>query len=104
MDADFVKLMHTRGEHVVDRDGGRIGKIAQVACEPTTSKASWLVVKTLFLHRRRLVPVEGADDMGGTILVPFSKTSVLRAPKPAVPTAPAIDECSALDEHYRRAA
>jgi hypothetical protein len=104
MDPDFTKLMHAKGEAVVDCDGDRIGTMSQVACEPTTSRAGWLVVRTAVLRRARLVPVEGATDAGGTIRVPFSKASVLRSPKPTLPVAPAIDECTALEEYYRRAA
>ena len=104
MDADFVKLMHSKGEPVVDRDGDRIGTMSQIACEPTTSKARWLVVKTSVVGRRRLVPVEGSVDDAGVVHVPFLKASVLCAPVPAVPVTPAIDECDALEEYYRRAA
>jgi len=31
MDADFKKLMEVMGDEVVDREGRRIGKLAQIA-------------------------------------------------------------------------
>src|SRR5579863_3351632 len=63
-EADFVKLMHAKGERVVDRHGEVIGKVSQIACDPNTYNADWLVVKTSTLGRPRLVPVQGAIDLG----------------------------------------
>ena len=105
MDADFDKLEHIMGEHVVDRHGHRIGTVAQVALEPQTFRAEWLVLKTSrFGHRQRLVPIEAAVDEGRAISVPFSKEMVLCAPVPAVPTSPAGSEITALHQHYHVAA
>ena len=104
MDADFIKAIHAKGERVVDRHGELIGKVRQVACDPNTYNAEWLVVKTSVLGRPRLVPVEGAIDLGDTVRVPFSKETVLTAPVPEVAIAPAMSECTALEKHYHRAA
>ena len=104
MDADFVQLMHTKGEPVVDREGSPIGKVAQLACEPLTYRAEWLVVKTSMVGRQRLVPVDGAVEEGGAIRVPYSKTAVFAAPLPLVTVSPDASECAALEEHYRHAA
>ncbi len=104
MEANFVKLMHTKGERVVDCDGTPIGKVAQVACEPTTFAAGWLVVKTSLVDRPRLVPVDCAIEEAGMIRVPISRYTVIDAPVPVVAVAPAMTECAALDEHYQRAA
>ena len=103
MDADFVKLMHAKGEPVVDCDGHLIGKVAQLACDPTTYRAEWLVVKTLLPGRSRLVPVGSAIEEGATIRVPFSRSTVLDAPSPLVAVVPAMSECGALEEYYYRA-
>jgi sporulation protein YlmC with PRC-barrel domain len=104
MDADFIKAIHVKGERVVDRHGELIGKVSQVACDPKTYSAEWLVVKTSVLGRPRLVPIEGAIDLGDTVRVPFSKETVLTAPVPEVSIAPAMSECTALEEHYHQAA
>ena len=105
MDADFVKLEHIMGERVVDPTGHRIGRVTQVALEPQTFRAMWLVLKTSRFGRRpRLVPIESAVDEGGAISVPFSKEMVLEAPVPAVPTSPAGSEITALEAHYGVAA
>ena len=105
MDADFGKLEHIMGERVVDPGGHRIGKVAQVALEPQTLQAEWLVLKTSRFGRRpRLVPIKGAVDQGDTILVPFSREMVLGAPVPAVPTSPGGSEIAALHQHYGVAA
>jgi sporulation protein YlmC with PRC-barrel domain len=72
MDADFVKLEHIMGERVVDPHGHRIGRVTQVALEPQTFRAMWLVLKTSRFGRRpRLVPIESAVDEGGAISVPL---------------------------------
>jgi len=104
MDADFSKLIRAKGECVVDRDGNQIAEVAQVASEPKTLAPRWLVVRTSVVGRSRLVPIDGAVDDGQVVRVPFSKETVMASPVPAVAIAPAITECTALDEHYHRAA
>ena len=104
MEADFVKLEWTKGERVLDWDGIPVGKVAQIASEPHLFTPQWLVVKTSAFGRLRLVPVDSAVDDGHVVRVPFTKETVLAAPVPAVPTAPAATECAALEEHYYRAA
>jgi hypothetical protein len=104
VEPDFIKIMQAKGERVVDRDGNQIGKLSQVASEPTTLAPRWLVVRTSAFGRSRLVPIYGAVDDGDVVRVPFSKETVMASPVPAVAIAPATTECTALDEHYHRAA
>ncbi len=104
MKADFNQLMQAMGDQVLDREGRRIGKLSQIALEPNTYRAEWLVVKTSLFGRPRLVPVDSAVEQGDTIRVPFSKDAVLNAPVPQVPLTPAPTECTALEEYYRHAA
>jgi hypothetical protein len=105
MDADFHKVQQVLGEPVVDPEGQVIGKIVQVAYEPTTFRAEWLVLKTSRFGRQpRLVPVEAVRYEGRTIWIPYSKETVLAAPVPAVPLSPASSEVTALLDHYRNAA
>jgi sporulation protein YlmC with PRC-barrel domain len=104
MDADFKNLMHVMGDHVVDAEGRRIGKLTQIALEPNTYRAEWLVVKTSLFGRTRLVPIESAVEQGDTIRVPFSRDTVLNAPVPEVPLTPAPTECTALEDYYQHAA
>jgi hypothetical protein len=104
MEADFIKLIRAKGERVVDRDGKQIGQVSQVASEPKTLAPRWLVVRTSVVGRSRLVPIDGAVDDGEVVRVPFSKATVMASPVPAVAIAPAITDCTALDEHYYRAA
>jgi hypothetical protein len=104
MEADFIKLVRAKGERVLDRDGNQIGQVSQVATEPETLSPRWLVVRTSAVGRSRLVPIDGAVDDGEVVRVPFLKETVLASPVPAVAIAPAITDCTALDEHYHRAA
>jgi len=102
--ADFNELMQAIGDRVVDRDGRRIGKLEQIALEPNTYRAQWLVVKTSVFGRPRLVPIDSAVQQGRTIRVPFPKDIVLNAPVPDVPLTPAPTECLELEKHYHHAA
>jgi hypothetical protein len=104
MEADLNRLVEVVGEPVLDVEGYRIGKVAQLAYEPTTLSPEWLVVKTSRLGRPRLVPVASAAERGGMVHVPFSKETVLAAPMPALPGTPALTECASLQQHYRAAA
>src|SRR5579864_3637477 len=104
MEADLDRLARARRERVVDLQGRRIGRVTDIAFEPNTFKPDWLVVKTSMLGRARLVPVAEAVEQGDTIRVPFLRETVLDAPVPTIPTTPAMTECAALDQHYRRAA
>ena len=104
MDADFKKLMEVMGDEVVDCEGRRIGKLAQIALEPNTYRAEWLVVKTSLFGRQRLVPLVSAVEHGDTIRVPFTRETVMRAPVPQVPLTPAPTECTALEDYYQQQA
>ena len=105
MDDDFYKLQQIVGERVIDPQGHVIGKVAQIAYEPYTFHAEWLVLKTSRLgHQQRLVPIDAVRDEGRTIWVPFPKDVVMGAPVPAVPSTPAGSEAVALHAHYRAAA
>jgi len=101
MEADFDKLKQIMGERIIDPQGNVIGKVTQIAYEPDTFRAEWLVLKiSRFGRQQRLVPITAVVDEGRTIWVPFSKDTVLDAPVPAVPITPA----GTLQEHYRMAA
>jgi len=104
MDADFDKLTHIMGEPVVDSEGHRIGRVTQVAYEPNTLRAEWLVLKTSLFGRLRLVPLAAAQERGDMLCVPFSRATVLESPIPDVPISPALTEASALEWYYNKAA
>jgi sporulation protein YlmC with PRC-barrel domain len=38
MEADFAKLTKAKGDHVVDLDGRRIGKVTDIAFAPSTDR------------------------------------------------------------------
>jgi hypothetical protein len=95
---------HLLGESVVDKENRKIGKVEDLVNASDGLAPEWMVVKTSIFGRPRLVPIDGAEDRGGAIHVPYLKESVLSAPLQAVPTVIHRSEREALASHYARAA
>jgi sporulation protein YlmC with PRC-barrel domain len=99
------RASHLVGESVVDMHNQKIGKVEDLAQAWDRNTPEWLVVRTSFLGRRlRLVPIDGVEEQGETVHVPFSKESVLSAPVPEIPAVVFRSEREALARHYSRAA
>jgi len=75
-----------------------------VVSRPDTLEAEWLVVKTSFFGRPRLVPLVGTFEEGHIAHISFSKEDIMSAPVPEVPTSLAAFERQALLRHYHLAA
>lgn len=71
-----------RGATVRDRDGEKIGTVAEVYFDEATDHAEWITVSTgLFGMRTTFVPVEGATPANDDELrVPYEKARVKDAP------------------------
>lgn len=66
---------------VVDRDGDKLGKVAQVYLDNDTRDPSWVTVKTGLLGTNEsFVPLDKSDYADGTITVPFEKSYIKDAP------------------------
>jgi hypothetical protein len=74
-----IEQIHAlNGYDVYDRDGDRIGSVAQVW--PTGR--GWAAVKTGLLGMNEsLVPLDAADLDGDRLVVPFDKATVKNAPR-----------------------
>lgn len=70
------------GATVVDSDGDKIGSIGQVYLDVDTDAPTWASVNTgLFGMSESFVPLEGAEDTGDGIRVPYQKDVVKNAPR-----------------------
>jgi sporulation protein YlmC with PRC-barrel domain len=92
------------GDTMVDDEGQKVGKVTDVVSRPDTLEAEWVVVKTSFFGRQRLVPLSATFEEGHTAHITFSRDEVLSAPVPEVSTSLAVFERKALLEHYHMAA
>jgi uncharacterized protein (TIGR02271 family) len=78
---DVAEIRGWRGRTVRDRDGDKIGSVEEIYVDDQTGKPEWLAIRTgLFGTRQSLVPVEGARDEGGDILVAYAKQQVQDSP------------------------
>jgi hypothetical protein len=70
-----------RGHELVDRDGDKIGPIAEIYLDADTNAPEWATVKTgLFGTRQSFVPIRDATSEGELVRVPFEKSQVKDAP------------------------
>jgi sporulation protein YlmC with PRC-barrel domain len=100
---DIDRVLGWRGRDVLDRDGERIGKLGDVYLDGRTDRPAWAGVRTgLFGARESLVPLEGAEEAGDDLRVPWEKDLVKDAPD--VDAEVEIDEEAErrLLEHYGR--
>lgn len=70
------------GANVTDPDGNKIGSVGQIFVDPATGKPNWATVTTGFFGTSEsFVPLDGADDVGGDLRVPYTKEIVKDAPR-----------------------
>jgi uncharacterized protein (TIGR02271 family) len=89
------------GGTVVDRDGDKIGSIAEIYEDTQTGKPEWAAVSTGFFGTKvAIVPLTQADDDGGSLRVPFEKSLVKDAPHVDADGQISQSEEQALYAHY----
>jgi hypothetical protein len=90
-----------RGHELIDRDGEKIGKIAEIYLDRKTDQPAWVTVKTgLFGKRETLVPINDASNEGEIVRVPFEKEHVKGAPHVDPEAELSAEEERDLYEHY----
>jgi stress response protein YsnF len=97
---DIETALDWRGRKVVDRDGQRIGSLAEIYLDED-ERPSWASIDTgLFGLRQTLVPLSEARLEGDQVLVPYERDHVKDAPNvdPDVQLTP--DEEERLYRHY----
>jgi hypothetical protein len=71
-----------QGHAVIDRDGERIGRIADVYYDDDTHEPEWARVRSgLFGRRQAVIPLSSAEAEGDEVRVPFVWQVVDEAPK-----------------------
>ncbi|MFB9378746.1 DUF2382 domain-containing protein [Kineococcus gynurae] len=69
------------GATVTGSDGDKIGKVEEVYLDNDSGRPEWVSVKTgLFGSNVSLIPLSRATVSGGTVTVPFDKSTVRDAP------------------------
>src|SRR4051794_23181646 len=78
---DTQTITEWRGHDVVDRDGGKIGKLEEIYLDEQTGNPEWGLVKTgLFGGRGTFVPLAEATPSDDDLAVPYEKAHVKDAP------------------------
>jgi uncharacterized protein (TIGR02271 family) len=76
--ADLERL--TEG-HLLDADGDKIGRIADIYVDNASKRPEWVLVNTGLLGTREsFVPIAEATERDGDIVVPYDKATVKGAP------------------------
>jgi PRC-barrel domain len=90
-----------RGHELIDRDGEKIGKIAEIYLDRNTDQPAWATVTTgLFGKRETLVPITDASNEGEIVRVPFEKEHVKGAPHVDPEAELSAEEERDLYQHY----
>ena len=86
---------------IVDTEGAKIGKIADVYLDHDSQRPEWALVHTgLFGTRETIVPVAGASWRGDDLVVPYEKSFVKDAPNVGSDEELSDEDEARLAEYY----
>ena len=68
------------GRRALDSSGCKIGTVGEVYLDDATGEPEWAAVRTGFLRREALVPLEPSELVGGVLHVPFERALVRSTP------------------------
>jgi uncharacterized protein (TIGR02271 family) len=89
------------GHTLVDSNGDKIGKVADIYTDEATGQPEWIAVSTgMFGKNVSFVPLAGADASGDDLRVPYTKDQVKDAPNATPDGQLSQDEESRLYSHY----
>jgi stress response protein YsnF len=98
---DLDTILAWRGRTVLDRDGDKIGRVGELFLDRATDLPAWAGVHTgLFGRHETFVPIQGIEEDGKDLRVPYDKATVTDAPHVDPDVALTEDEERALHEHY----
>src|SRR5688500_11293707 len=101
MQFDSTQATQFVGGDVYDRDGDKIGSIAEIYEDTQTGKPEWAAVNTGFFGSKvAIVPLTQATTEGGNLTVPFEKSHVKDAPHVDNDGQISQSEEQALYSHY----
>jgi len=99
--ANTQELLNYRGQHLLDQDGDKIGKIEEIYEDTDTGAPEWALVNTgLFGTKSTFVPLRDAQTSGDEIRVPFEKSHVKDAPGIDPDGALSREDEQRLYQHY----
>lgn len=102
-DMSSTDLSSWVGRTAVDRDGDKIGKIADVYLDDDSGQPEWLAVTTgMFGAKVSFVPIGGADVRGDDVVVAYDKATVKDSPNAEADGALSPEEEDLLYRHYGR--
>jgi uncharacterized protein (TIGR02271 family) len=105
LNRENIESLLNKGGNVIGSDGEKIGSIGQLYADDDTGEPTWVTVKTgLFGTSQSFVPVEGAHDQGGDLVVPYTKDHVKDAPRVDVDGHLTPEEEDRLYTYYERGA
>jgi PRC-barrel domain protein len=100
---DVDTALGWRGSTVVDSSGEELGKVTGLYLDGESQRPAWAGVKRGFLRgRETIVPLDGAEEVDGTVRVAYDKATVEEAPDVDPDVELTEDEERALHEHYGR--
>lgn len=100
--SQMEELIDLRGAEVVDREGARIGTVAQIWVDNVNGLPEWAEVAMGRTGRNtRYVPLRAADLGDGRMVVNYTRDEVERSPD-VDPRRSGRDEGEALYRHYRQ--
>ena len=68
------------GRRALDSSGSKIGTVGEVYLDDATGEPEWAAVRTGFLRRETLVPLEPSELVGDCLRVPFERALVRSTP------------------------
>lgn len=101
MTAPPPSALDWEGQTVLDRDGEKIGKIAEIFLVEETGRPEWALVKIGRIKgRTTLVPLTRASAVDDGVKIPFEKDVVSEAPEVEADEDPSEQQVNALYRHY----
>jgi uncharacterized protein (TIGR02271 family) len=98
---EFTDSFDWRDREVIGSDGEKIGKVDEVYLDTANGEPEWLSVNTgLFGMKSSFVPLQGADQSGGSVRVAYTKEQVKDAPGIAPDAELSTQEEQELWSHY----
>jgi uncharacterized protein (TIGR02271 family) len=98
---DMDELQAWNGRNLIDRDGDKVGSIADVYLDERTGTPEWLAVNTgLFGTKVSFVPTAEARSEGDDVRVPYEKSHIKDSPNAEADGALSEEEEARLHRHY----
>jgi len=100
---DVDTALGWRGSTVVDSSGEELGKVTGLYLDAESQRPAWAGVKRGLLRgNETIVPLEGAEEVDGSVRIAYDKATVEHAPDVDPDLELTEEEERVLHEHYGR--